>query len=115
MTRSPLGAPPWRPASAHSRVSGNPGLGPRFRGDERKEAYATPPLRLRIISGNALNERGFCFSSIHTLRSQQRSYYVVTKYADKIPGPFFCRAHSNASGKLGLLPPPLWGRGWGGG
>jgi hypothetical protein len=33
MTRSPLGAPPWR-------------------------FLATPPLRLRIISGNALNERG---------------------------------------------------------
>jgi hypothetical protein len=28
----------------------------------------------------------------------------------KYPGRFFCRAHSNASGKLGLLPPPLWGR-----
>jgi hypothetical protein len=46
MTRSPLGAPPWR-------------LSPR------------PQLRLRIISGNALNERGFCLSSIDALRSQE--------------------------------------------
>src|SRR5262249_50545325 len=45
LTRSPLGAPPWR-------------------------FPATSPLRLRIISGNALNERGFCLSSTDTFRSQ---------------------------------------------
>src|SRR5262249_33808483 len=44
-TRSPLGAPPRR-------------------------FLATSPLRLRIISGNALNERGFCLSSTDALRSQ---------------------------------------------
>ena len=45
LTRSPLGAPPRR-------------------------FLATSPLRLRIISGNALNERGFCFSSTNAIRSQ---------------------------------------------
>src|SRR5262249_39527218 len=45
LTRSPLGAPPRR-------------------------FLATSPLRLRIISGNALNERGFCLSSTDALRSQ---------------------------------------------
>jgi hypothetical protein len=70
MTRSPFGAPPWLRPSVHSRASGNPGLGPRLRGPRdasvagcpsrgrTEEGYATSPLRLRIISGNALNERG---------------------------------------------------------
>src|SRR5215467_1544570 len=51
--RSPLGAPPWPASPAHSRASGNPAfLGPRFRGDERKEAYATPRSAFRFALEN---------------------------------------------------------------
>jgi hypothetical protein len=74
MTRSPLGAPPWLRSPAHSP-----------RRDERQASLATSPLRLRIISGNALNERGFCFSSITSLRSQERSYAVATIFFRSSP------------------------------
>src|SRR5262249_13503672 len=67
--RSPLGAPPWRlsppliPAKAGIQV-----LGPRFRGDERKEADATPRSAFRLE--HALNERGCGCSSTTAIRSQ---------------------------------------------
>ena len=48
--RSPLGAPPWLPSPLIPAQAGIQELGPRFRGDERKEAYATPRSAFRIVS-----------------------------------------------------------------
>jgi hypothetical protein len=70
LTRSPLGAPPWLRPPAHSRVSGNPELGPRFRGDERKRVTPRPRSAFGSFPETPSTSGDANLSSIGTIRSQ---------------------------------------------
>jgi hypothetical protein len=138
--RSPLGAPPWRfwasgprfrllrrPPSLQRRAvalriraasSSQPGrsawrAGSRASRGQRLQAACRRTPRLAPPSG-CLRRRP-SMSKAANLLAQTR--FVVSRRSCDVVKKFppqnyrrCCRAHSNASGKLGLLPPPLWGR-----